>query len=499
MVPHKTPGDRSGLRQDRDEIGNPYARQVGHQHRDVGKTQTSGSLFGGHYRSVKADVPGIQPLVGASNGDTAIAHHNHRGNGWDCSCSVNYVLGERLGEGKSRSTKRPQPGFGCGCSAERNDDAPAHAIDHVWSLPGHGCRRTGNMTHTRPIQLGGGMSERGKKVAVMGSGSWGTALGMVIADAGGDVAMWAREPDVVDSINHQHVNERYHPGIELPVTMWASGDPAEVLKDAHIVILAIPAQTLRENLANWRSMLADGAVLVSLMKGIELGTMKRMSEVIEEVAGVPPEQVAVLSGPNLAREVAQRQPAATTVACVSEKSAKALAEAVTTTYFRPYFTTDVVGAEIGGSVKNVIALANGMAVGMGLGENTQASLITRGLAEMSRMGAALGANPMTFQGLAGIGDLIATCTSSLSRNRTFGENLGQGLTVAETIERTNQTCEGVKSCQPILDLAAAHGVEMPITAEVVQVVHHEQDPREAVGHLMGRDRKAEEGHKPATS
>jgi glycerol-3-phosphate dehydrogenase (NAD(P)+) len=335
-----------------------------------------------------------------------------------------------------------------------------------------------------------------KKVAVMGSGSWGTALGMVLADAGGDVAMWAREPDVVESINRDNVNERYHPGITLPLNMWASSDPAEILKNASLVILAVPAQTLRDNLSSWGGFLADDAVLVSLMKGIELGTTMRMSQVIEAVTGVGAERVAVLSGPNLAREIAQRQPAATTVASVSEDSARALAEAVTTNYFRPYFTTDVVGTEIGGSVKNVIALANGMAVGMGLGENTQASLITRGLAEMSRLGAALGAHPLTFQGLAGIGDLIATCTSGLSRNRTFGENLGKGLTVEQTIERTNQTCEGVKSCQPILDLATAHGVEMPITAEVVQVVHHQMDPREALAHLMSRDPRAEQGHEP---
>lgn len=333
-----------------------------------------------------------------------------------------------------------------------------------------------------------------RKVAVMGSGSWGTALGMVAADAGSDVAMWAREPDVVEAINDHHVNERYHPGLELPLSMWASGDPAEVLRDASIVILAIPAQTLRENLENWRDLLAPGAVLVSLMKGIELGTTMRMSEVIQDVAQVPAEQVAVLSGPNLAREIAERQPAATTVACVSEESARDLAQAVTTTYFRPYFTTDMVGTELGGSVKNVIALANGMAVGMGFGDNTQASLITRGLAEMSRLGAALGANPLTFQGLAGIGDLIATCTSPLSRNRTFGENLGRGLTVEQTIELTKQTCEGVKSCQSILDLATKNGVEMPITAEVVKVVHHGMNPREALLHLMSRDPKAEQGH-----
>ncbi len=333
-----------------------------------------------------------------------------------------------------------------------------------------------------------------RKVAVMGSGSWGTGMGMVLADAGSDVAMWAREPDVVESINHGHVNERYHPGIELPLSMWASSDPAEVLRDRSIVILAIPSQTLRENLAAWREYLAPGAILVSLMKGIELGTVMRMSEVIVDVAQVSQSQVAVISGPNLAREIVNRQPAATTVACSSEESAREVADAIFTAYFRPYYTTDMIGAEIGGSVKNVIALANGMAVGMEFGENAQASLITRGLAEMTRLGVALGANPMTFQGLAGIGDLIATCTSPLSRNRTFGENLGNGLTVDQTIAATKQTCEGVKSCQSILDLATRNGVEMPITAEVVKVVHEGMSPREMLGNLMNRDPKAEQGH-----
>lgn len=333
-----------------------------------------------------------------------------------------------------------------------------------------------------------------RRVAVMGSGSWGTAFGMILADAGGDVAMWAREPEVVEDINTNHTNSMYHPGIDLPPTMWASESTEKVLDGAEIVVLAIPSQTLRDNLSLWKSQINPDATLVSLMKGIELGTVMRMSQVIAQVTEFPDSQVAVVSGPNLAREIAQRQPAATTVACADEDRAKALADATTTAYFRPYFTTDVIGTELGGAVKNVIALANGMAYGLGFGENSQASLITRGLAEMSRLGAALGANPLTFLGLAGIGDLIATCTSSLSRNRTFGENLGRGLTVEETIAETKQTCEGVKSCESILDLATRNGVEMPITEQVVQVVHHGMPPREMLDNLMSRDPKAEQGH-----
>ena len=328
------------------------------------------------------------------------------------------------------------------------------------------------------------------RAAVMGSGSWGTAFAMVLADAGADVTVWGRDPAVVADINN-HRNEAYQPGITLPPRVTATVDPAQALDDADLVALAVPAQSLRENLAGWRTHLPSNAVLVSLMKGIEIGTTMRMSEVIEQAAGVPAERVAVVSGPNLAREIAERQPTATTVASVDQASAQRLQDACTTVYFRPYWTTDVVGTEIGGSVKNVIALANGIAVGMGLGENTQASLITRGLAEMTRLGVALGADPLTFQGLAGVGDLVATCESPLSRNRTFGVSVGRGTSVADTIAGTRLTCEAYKSCQPILELATSHGVQMPITEQVVNVLHHGQ-PISAIGYaLMSRDTKAE--------
>ena len=329
------------------------------------------------------------------------------------------------------------------------------------------------------------------RVAIMGSGSWGTAFAMVLADGGSDVVIWGRDTDVARDINLHHRNHAYQPGIELPDRISAVTAAAEATEGASLVVLALPAQVLRENLGSWGASVDSDAVLVSLIKGIELGTTKRMSEVIVEAAGVSSERVAVISGPNLAREIAERQPAATTVACADEASARRLQDACTTDYFRPYWTTDVVGTEIGGAVKNVIALANGIAVGMGLGENSQASLITRGLAEMARLGVALGADPLTFQGLAGVGDLVATCQSPLSRNRTFGENLGRGLSVEQTIAVTRQTCEGYKSCQPILALAREHGVDMPITAQVVEVVHHGQSPRRMASAFMSRDTKAE--------
>jgi glycerol-3-phosphate dehydrogenase (NAD(P)+) len=314
---------------------------------------------------------------------------------------------------------------------------------------------------------------------------------MVLADADNEVVIWGRDPRLAEAISQQHENPSYHPGIPLPPALAATTDAAAALSDAEVVVLAVPAQSLRVNLGAWTPALRDDVVLVSLMKGIEQGTTLRMSEVAAEVAGIPAERVAVVSGPNLAREIALRQPAATTVACPDEGTAERLANGCRTAYFRPYWTTDVVGTEIGGSVKNVIALANGMAVGMGFGENAQSSLITRGLAEMTRLGIALGASPLTFLGLAGIGDLVATCQSPLSRNRSFGERLGQGMTLEEATAVTTQTCEGVKSCQSILDLAVTNGVDMPITEQVVQVVHHGLDPRHMLRSFMSRATKAE--------
>lgn len=329
------------------------------------------------------------------------------------------------------------------------------------------------------------------RVAVMGSGAWGTAFALVMANAGHDVVIWARESRVAEQITTIHQNRAYHPGVELPRNVTATTDPIVALQGSDIVVLVLPAQDLRTNLVRWGAAIPASARVISLIKGIELGTTLRMSEVVTNVAGIPPERVAALSGPNLASEIVARQPSATTIACVDESAARALQQACSNDYFRPYWTTDVVGTEIGGAVKNVIALANGIAVGMGLGENSQASLMTRGLAEMARLGVALGADPLTFQGLAGVGDLVATCQSPLSRNRTFGENLGKGLTVDETIAITRQTCEAYKSCTPIAELARAHGVEMPITEQIVQVLHHGQTPRAIASAFMARDPRGE--------
>lgn len=333
------------------------------------------------------------------------------------------------------------------------------------------------------------------RAAVFGSGTWGTAFALVLADAGTEVAMWGRRQEMCEAINRSRRNIDYLPDIELPGAVRATPDPAEAASGADLVVLAVPSQTLRENLTAWRPVLPADAVLVSLMKGIELGTAKRMSEVIAEVAGVGDKRVAVLSGPNLAGEIALRQPAASVVASVDESVAQRIQQACHSAYFRPYTNTDVVGTELGGAVKNVIALAVGMAEGLGFGDNTRASVITRGLAETARLGAALGADPYTFSGLAGLGDLVATCSSPLSRNRTFGEKLGRGLSVTEIAGSTRQIAEGVKSCESVLDLARRVGVEMPIVEHVTYVVAGKMIPMEMLRSLISRAAKPERhGH-----
>jgi glycerol-3-phosphate dehydrogenase (NAD(P)+) len=329
------------------------------------------------------------------------------------------------------------------------------------------------------------------KVAVFGAGSWGTAFSLVLADAGHDVSMWARREELCATINDTHENADYLPGIELPPTITADHDPEKVAAGAETVVLAVPSQTLRANLEDWAEALPSDAVLVSLMKGVELGTIKRMSEVIAEVTGAGPGRIAVLSGPNLAREIAQREPAASVIACADEDVAASLRESLHTTSFRPYSSVDVIGTELGGAYKNVIALAVGMAVGKGFGDNTTASLITRGLAETARLAMDLGADPLTLMGLAGMGDLVATCSSPLSRNRTFGEKLGQGMTTEEITASTRQVAEGVKSCGSILALATRHDVYAPMAEGVHAVVVGDRTVDEMMASFLRRDTKHE--------
>ena len=329
------------------------------------------------------------------------------------------------------------------------------------------------------------------RVAVFGTGSWGTAYAAVLADAGSQVRLWGRRAELVDRINDSHVNDDYLPDLVLPKPISATTSAEEAVEGVDIVVLAVPSQTLRASLTQWADFIPPHAAVVSLMKGVELGTTKRMSEVIAEVAGVALERIVVVSGPNLAKEIAAKQPAATVVACVDESLAERVALACAAPYFRPYTNTDVVGTELGGAVKNVIALAVGMAEGMGMGDNTKSTIITRGLAETVRLGVALGADPATFSGLAGVGDLIATCMSPLSRNFAFGVNLGRGMTVSEVIALSRQTAEGVKSCQAILQLAQHHCIDVPIIENVAAVIHEGRAPDRVADMLMSRARKAE--------
>ena len=329
------------------------------------------------------------------------------------------------------------------------------------------------------------------KATVLGAGSWGTTFAQVLWDAGTPAVLWARDTAITDSINAGHENPRYLPGISLPAALTATTDPAAALDGADLVVFAVPAQTLRASLASWASLIPPGALQVSLLKGIEVGSSKRMSEVIMEVLGVPQSRVAVVSGPNLAREIAERQIAASVVACSDESGARLLQRACHTGYFRAYSNTDVTGCELGGTVKNIIAIAVGVAVGLGLGDNTKATLITRGLAEIARLGEAVGADPRTLAGLAGMGDLVATCSSPLSRNRTFGQHLGQGMTAVQARTVTSQTVEGITSCEPVLELASKHGVEMPITEVVAALIGGHLPVMEAAAVLASRSAKPE--------
>lgn len=330
------------------------------------------------------------------------------------------------------------------------------------------------------------MSQPRARAAVFSAGSWGTAVAKIMADAGSDVMVHARRSEIAEAINTRHRNPAYFPDVDLPVSLTATTDPAAALDGADHLVLSIPAQTLRANLAVWAPDIGPDTVIVSLMKGIERDTGLRASQVIAEVAGVSADRVAVLSGPNLAREIMDGRPAAATVACPDEDAARRFQTACHTRYFRPYTSTDVIGCELGGALKNVIALAVGTASGMGLGDNAVALLITRGLAEITRLATAMGAHPATLAGLSGLGDLVASCTSPLARNRTFGVHLGHGLSVEEAMAATRQTTEGVKSAEAVLGLARVHDVEMPITEVISALLNDEVTLDEAAAELMQR-------------
>ena len=314
------------------------------------------------------------------------------------------------------------------------------------------------------------------QVVVIGAGSWGTTIAKVIADGGTEVTLWSRRPEVAEEISEQHRNGDYLPGVELPHNLLATDNIEQALSGAEQIYLAVPSQTLRENLSAWHSLIPKDAILVSLIKGLEQGSGLRMSEVIAQAANVESSRIAVLSGPNLALEIAKEQPAASVCACEDLENASKVARVCSSNYFTVFTNQDVVGTELGGVLKNLIAVAIGIVNGRGYGQNTKASIMTRGLAEITRFAVDHGARRRTMFGLAGLGDLIATSESSLSRNFRAGEMLGKGYTKKEVLKRMQQTAEGLSSVKPVLEIALQRGIDMPIVSQVSEVIEGTMKP-----------------------
>ena len=325
------------------------------------------------------------------------------------------------------------------------------------------------------------------RVGVVGTTSWGTTLAILLTRNGHQVTLWARTPQEAAELASRRENRRLLPGIPLPDELRITSAPSEALGGADLVLLAVPSGRLRENLRRLRESIPPGCVLLSAVKGLERETGKRMSQAIEEeVPGLFQHRVAVLSGPNLSREVARGLPTSTVVACRDPAVARWVQEVVGCTAFRVYTSGDLVGVELAGALKNIIAIAAGVADGLGYGANAKAALITRGLVEITRLGAALGASPLTFAGLAGLGDLMATCFSPLSRNRFVGEQVGRGRPLKEVLASMVHTAEGVDTTVAARRLAREWGVEMPITEAAHQVLFEGLEPRQAVARLLGR-------------
>ncbi len=328
-------------------------------------------------------------------------------------------------------------------------------------------------------------------VAVIGAGSWGTTVA-AIASEHAPTLLWSRNADLAETITRTHENTTYLPSIALPTELRATADLEVACADAQIVVMAVPSHGFRGVLCEAAQLIRDEIPIVSVSKGVERDTLLRMTQVILDVLPEHREdRVAVLTGPNLAREVAEGQPAATVIACRDADTAERLQQLFMTRTFRVYTNPDVVGCEIAGALKNVIAIAVGTAAGLGYGDNAQAALVTRGLAELTRLGVALGGEPLTFAGLAGLGDLVATCTSAQSRNRTVGFELGRGRPLAAIVAQMNMVAEGVQSTAAVLELAARAGVEMPIATIVGAVLYDGRQPADLVPELMLREAKPE--------
>ena len=328
-------------------------------------------------------------------------------------------------------------------------------------------------------------------VAVIGGGAWGTTLADLLARKGAAVRLWAREPEVVEGVNRAHRNDIFLPGATLAAELRATGDLGDAVRGAEVVVSAAPSHVVRDVMEQAAPALSGRPLIVSVSKGLEPQRLETPSVVLGEVlgAGMP---IAVMSGPSFAREVYERQPTAVVAAAHDHDVAKRAQQVFSCAYFRVYSHTDVVGVELGGALKNVIALAAGILEGLGLGNNPRAALITRGLAEITRLGTVLGADPMTFAGLAGMGDLILTATGALSRNRTLGIALGKGQTLAQAQAGHLWVAEGVNTAKSAVALGERHGVELPIAQQVADILFHGKPPRQAIGELMERDLKAEQ-------
>ena len=336
------------------------------------------------------------------------------------------------------------------------------------------------------------MTMNNERIAVIGGGSWGTALADVLAGNGHDTLLWAYETDLVEEIARTRTNSLYLPGFTLNRSLACTNSLSEALKGRTMIWLVTPVQVMRSVLAQAAGSIEPGAVIVNASKGIELNTLKTVSQVCSEILGEEAlGRYVALSGPTFAREVVAGLPSLIVAASSDERCASRVQAALSNATFRVYTNTDVIGVELGGAVKNVIAIAAGICDGLGFGHNARAALITRGLAEMNRLGLAMGAQPATFAGLAGMGDLVLTCTGDLSRNRTVGFKLGQGMLLADILAEMRMVAEGVKSAESVYLLARRQGVEMPIVEKAYQILHEDKPARQAVMELMARDLKAE--------
>jgi glycerol-3-phosphate dehydrogenase (NAD(P)+) len=327
------------------------------------------------------------------------------------------------------------------------------------------------------------------KVSVFGAGAWGSTLAQVLSDAGNEVLLWGRKDDVVNEINTKHTNSKYIGENILPSEIIATTDLAGAFAFSKNYVLAIPSQELRATLQKWKPYFSDDCLIISTLKGIEISTKLRMTEVMEEVIGK--HRIALITGPNLADELILRQPAGAVAAATNQVTSEEVRALFRTPYYRVYTSVDLLGCELAGAIKNVIALAVGISIGMGYGENTQAMLITRGLNEVARLCAAHGADPLSAAGLAGMGDLVATCGSPLSRNRTFGELLGSTGSMEAALSKWAKTVEGVASSGAIVEIAHRVGIEVPVIESVADIVNGALTPDAAMQRLMEITTKAE--------